>query len=90
MPTIRKAQPKMKPNEVCPCDENMELDTPVKYRQCCRKKAHNQEQKGRELMYANQRIVKAKQQVAEAIQHDIDHPIILPDSQQPGPKIILP
>ncbi len=90
MPTIRNKYEKMKPNEVCPCSENDELKKPVKYKKCCMKKVHRDKQQAIVFRNGMERIAKAKAKVADAIQHDIDHPIILPDSQQPGPKIILP
>ncbi len=90
MPTIRNKFEKMNPNEVCPCSENEEREKSLKYKKCCGKKVHRQEQAGREMIYAQKRIAKARAKVATAIQHDIDHPIILPENAKPGPKIILP
>jgi hypothetical protein len=90
MPTIRKQYAKMRPNEVCPCDENMELETPVKYKKCCMREVHRKEQQRAVLMNGMRRIAAERKRLAASIQHDLDHPIILPDSQQPGPKIILP
>jgi hypothetical protein len=90
MPTLVNQFDKLRPNEVCPCDENGERDKPLKYKKCCMKKVHEQEQQQFEMQYAGKRIAKARKRIAESIQHDIDHPLILPDSMQPGPKIILP
>jgi hypothetical protein len=90
MPTVVNQYEKMRPNEVCPCDENEERDKPLKYKKCCGKKVHNQEQQVFSAKYASDRIEKARKRIALSIQHDIDHPLILPDSMQEGPKIILP
>lgn len=89
MPTLVNQYEKMRPNEVCPCEANGELDKPVKYKKCCMKKVTAQEQQQFEAKYAGVRIAKARKRIALSIQHDIDHPLILPDSMQPGPKIIL-
>jgi len=91
MPTIRNKYEKMKPNEVCPCEDNTALDNPVKYKKCCMKKVHAQEQQAITLRNGMKRVADAKAKVAEAIQHDIDHPLILPDScNKNGPEIIIP
>ena len=45
----------------------------------------NQEQRTFEMIHENKRIEKAKKRIAASIQHDIDHPILLPDS-----KITIP
>lgn len=89
--TIRNQYNKMKPNEVCPCDDNMKLETPVKFKKCCMVKMHASEQSAKSLVYAARRIAKARKHLAASIQHDIDHPIILPDScDDRTNRIILP
>ena len=81
MPTIRRDHIKLKRNSICPCEENDKRDKPKKYKNCCLKKIQDQEQQAYMLMHHNERIEKEKKIVVAAIQYDIDHPIILPDSQ---------
>ena len=85
MTTIKRDHIKLKRNSICPCDDNDKRENPKKYKHCCLKKIQDQEQKAYEMIHENKRIAGAKKNVAASIQHDIDHPIILPDS-----KIIAP
>lgn len=88
MPTIRRDHIKLKRNSICPCEENMKLEAGdiykkgkrKKYKNCCLKKMQDQEQQAYMLIHHNERIEKEKKIVAAAIQFDIDHPILLPDS----------
>ena len=73
MPTIKRQCEKIKHNSLCPCGSNM------KYKNCCLKKINDKSQQTYEMIHESKRIGKAKKIVAAAIQHDIDHPIILPD-----------
>ncbi len=95
MSTIKRQHIKLKRNSICPCDENMELDKPKKYKHCCLKKIQDQEQQAYMLIHHNERIEKAKKNVAAAIKHDADHPILLPDDNlclpsNSGSDIIIP
>ena len=89
MPTIKRQYEKIKRNSICPCGSNM------KYKNCCLKKIRAKEQQTYEMIYESKRIVEAKKHVAAAIQHDIDHPLILPDDNlcvpdSGGSNIIIP
>ena len=89
MPTIKRQHEKLKPNSICPCGSS------VKYKRCCLKKIQNREQRTYEMIYESKRIAEVKRHVAAAIQHDIDHPIILPNnaitmSGNSGSDIIIP
>ncbi|HEC65196.1 MAG TPA: hypothetical protein ENI23_07880 [bacterium] len=89
MPTIKRSYEKLKRNSICPCGSNM------KYKNCCLKKIQDQEQQAYMMIHHNKRIAGAKKNVAAAIQHDIDHPIILTDRKITVPDsgcsdIILP
>ncbi|KKL07235.1 hypothetical protein LCGC14_2588090 [marine sediment metagenome] len=95
MPTIKRDHIKLKRNSICPCEENEKRDKPKKYKRCCLRKMQDQEQQAYMLIHHNERIGKEKKIVADAIQHDIDHPIILPDNEISVPdsgesNIILP
>ena len=97
MPTIKRQYEKLERNELCPCDENMELEESKqkKYKKCCLQKMVLQEQRGREMLNDKKEIAEVKKYVAAAIQHDIDHPIILTDRKITVPDsgcsdIILP
>ena len=95
MPTIKRDHVKLKRNSCCPCEENEKRDKPKKYKNCCLKKIQDQEQQAYMLIHHNERIEKMKKNVADAIQHDIDHPIILPDNDlcvpdNGGSDIIIP
>ena len=89
MPTIKRQHEKLKRNSLCPCESGK------KYKHCCLKKIQAKEQKTYEMIHESKRIAEAKKNVAASIQHDIDHPIILPDSKVIAPsgensKIIIP
>ena len=103
MPTIKRSYEKLKRNSICPCDENMKLEEGdlykrgkrKKYKHCCLKKIRAKEQQTYEMIHESKRIAGAKKNVAAAIQHDIDHPIILTDRKITVPDsgcsdIILP
>ena len=95
MPTIRRDHIKLKRNSICPCEENEKRDKPKKYKNCCLKKMQDQEQQAYMLIHHNKRIEKVKKIVAAAIQHDIDHPIILLNNElnmpgNSGSNIIIP
>ena len=93
MTTIKNKYQKLRRNEVCPCDENDKREKPLKYKNCCMLEIQTKEQKVREMVHLNKRIEGMKETVAEAIQHDIDHPLILPDNNLCTPKnssIIIP
>ncbi|KKN51311.1 hypothetical protein LCGC14_0624190 [marine sediment metagenome] len=81
MPTIKRQHIKLKRNSICPCEENDNREKPKKYKHCCLKKIQDQEQQAYMLIHHNERIEKVKKNVAAAIQHDIDHPLILPNHQ---------
>ncbi|KKL82129.1 hypothetical protein LCGC14_1987880 [marine sediment metagenome] len=85
MKTIKRQHVKLKRSSICPCGDNDKREKPLKYKQCCLKKMQNQEQRTFEMIHENKRIEKAKKRIAASIQHDIDHPILLPDS-----KITIP
>ncbi len=89
MPTIKNKHPKMRRNEVCPCEINAELPKEERksYKRCCLKEIQDQEQQAYMLIHHNERIEKVKKNVAASIQHDIDHPIILPDSKVIAPLV---
>ncbi len=80
MPTIKRKHIKLKRNSICPCDENTALDKPKKYKKCCLPKMVLQEQRATQMINDNKEIERMKKIVAAAIQHDIDHPLILPDN----------
>ncbi len=89
MPTIKRQHEKLERNSLCPCESGK------KYKKCCLKKIRAKEQKTYEMIYESKRIAKAKKNVAAGIQHDIDHPIILPDNKltvpgNGGSNIIIP
>ena len=95
MPIIKRQHVKLKRNSICPCDDNDKREKPLKYKQCCLKKMQNQEQRTFEMIHESKRIAKAKKKVAASIQHDIDHPLILPDDNlyvlgNEGSDIIIP
>ena len=95
MSTIRNKYEKLRRNELCPCDDNMSAEKPKKYKNCCLLKIVRQEQKVTEMISDNKEIEGMKRHVASAIQHDIDHPIILPDNNlcvpgNGGSDIIIP
>lgn len=91
MTTIKRDHVKLKRNSVCPCDENDKREKPKKYKNCCLKKMQAQEQKTYEMIHESKRIEKAKKNVAASIQHDIDHPILIPSKKIISPsKIIIP
>lgn len=97
MTTIRRQYEKLKRNSICPCDGNMELEKSErkKYKRCCLPKMVAQEQKVAQMINDNKEIEGMKKNVAAAIQHDIDHPIILPDNNlcvpgNSGSNIIIP
>ena len=77
--TIRRQHIKLKRNSICPGEENDKRENPKKYKQCCLKKIHAQEQKAYELIHESKRIAEAKRNVAAGIQYNIDHPILVPD-----------
>ena len=89
MPTIKRQYEKLKRNSICPCGSEK------KYKNCCLKKINDKTQQTYEMIYKSKRIAEAKKNVAASIQHDIDHPIILPDRKVIAPsvesgKIIIP
>lgn len=81
MPTIKRQHEKLDRNSICPCDGNMKLEKPKKYKKCCLQKMVLQEQKARMMVNDRKEIAEVKRHVAAAIQHDIDHPLILPDNK---------
>ena len=85
MPTIKRQYEKIKRNSICPCGSNM------KYKNCCLKKIRAKEQQTYEMIYESKRIAETKKNVAAAIQHDIDHPILVPAKKIVSPSnIIIP
>lgn len=80
MPTIKRQYEKLKRNSICPCDNNMTSEKPKKYKQCCLPKMVAQEQKTRMMINDRKEIAEIKRHVANSIQHDIDHPLLLPDN----------
>ncbi len=103
MPTIRRQYEKLERNSICPCDDNMKLKAGdeynkgdrKKYKKCCLQKMVLQEQKARMMVNDRKEIAGVRRHVAAAIQHDIDHPIILPDDNlcvpgNSGSNIIIP
>ncbi len=93
--TIKRDHIKLKRNSICPCDNNMTSENPKKYKHCCLKNIHAQEQKAYEMTHENKRTARAKKNVAASIQYDIDHPILLPSDRIITPsgennKIIIP
>ena len=89
MEPIKRQHEKLKRNSLCPCESGK------KYKRCCLKKMNDKAQKTYEMIYESKRIAKAKKNVAASIQHDIDHPIILPDNKltvpgNGGSNIIIP
>ena len=97
MSTIKRKHLKLKRNSICPCDKNLALEKPLKYKQCCLKEIQNSEQQIRMLHHHDRRVDKAKKKMDAAIERDkqygIDHPILLPDGAVLAPndnKIIIP
>ena len=99
MPTIKNKYQKLRRNETCPCEENMKMDKPLKYKQCCMKEVRNSEQQIRMLFHHDKRVAKAKKEMDAAIERDnqyaIDHPLVLPDNDlcvpdNSGSNIIIP
>ncbi len=97
MPTIRRNHIKLKRNSICPCDENMELGKTErkKYKWCCLPKMVLQEQRATQMINDNKEIEGMKKHVADAIRHDADHPLVLPNNRlcvpvNNGSDIILP
>ncbi|KKL75824.1 hypothetical protein LCGC14_2051040 [marine sediment metagenome] len=91
MPTIKNKYQKLRRNETCPCEENDGREKPKKYKQCCLKKIQAKEQQTYEMIYESKRIAEAKKHVAATIQHDIDHPILVPTKKIVSPSnIIIP
>jgi len=95
MSTIKRQYEKLDRNSICPCDGNMELEKPKKYKHCCLQKMVLQEQKARMMINDRKEIAEVKRHVAAAIQFDIDHPIILPNNEisvpgNGGSDIIIP
>ena len=91
MSTIKRQYEKLDRNSICPCDGNMELEKPKKYKKCCLQKMVLQEQKARMMINDRKEIAEVKRHVAAAIQYDIDHPILIPSKKIVNPSdIIIP
>ncbi len=103
MTTIRRKHIKLKRNSICPCDDNMALEKGdlykrgkrKKYKQCCLPKMVLQEQRAAQMINDNKEIEGMKKNVAAAIKHDADHPILLPDDNlclpsNSGSPIVIP
>ena len=58
MPPIKRQHIKLKSNSICPCDENMALDKPKKYKHCCLPKMVLQEQRAIQMINDNKESVK--------------------------------
>ena len=95
MTTIKRQHIKLKRNSICPCDENEKRDKPKKYKNCCLLKMVLQEQRAIQMINDNKEIEGMKKNVAAAIKHDADHPLLLPDDNlclpsNSGSDIIIP
>lgn len=91
MRTIRKRYETIKRNETCPCESGL------KYKNCCLKEIHAQEQVVYENIHrrhrAVQTIMKASKEVkiGRHLNSVTDSPLILPDSaRDKETKIIIP
>ena len=95
MPTIKNKRPKMRRNEVCPCEINAGLPKEERksYKRCCLKEIQDSEQQIRMLFHHDKRVDKAKKEMEQAIQLEKDHPILLPTKKVVTlneSKIIIP
>ena len=68
----------------------MTSENPKKYKHCCLKNIHAQEQKTYEMIHESKRIVRVKKDVAASIQYDIDHPILVPSKKIVSPSNASP
>ena len=82
MPTIRRNHIKLKRNSPCPCESGL------KYKHCCLQKMVLQEQKVKQMINDDKEIRAMKQKVTDAMQKEIDHPILVPEKKVS--KLILP
>jgi hypothetical protein len=86
--TISKKYKSLQRNELCPCNDNMKLFTPKKYKNCCQLVIHNREQAVYEDIYAQRRL----KDVIDNASDDSSSPLILPDSfgNNKAPSILIP